>query len=423
MPSHQRSPSVPAQKPLPKLCRHATGQAFCRIPVPLAEPDANGRRVRYKAVYFGDWGSTKAIAKYSDFTRAFEANGRREIGVGPRADALLVEVVLRYLEHVREHGSPSTIDGAKQIASLIGSTFRTLRAAEFQPCHIRALQRALIDRGNARSTIQDRMGRIRTMLKWAVSEQLITPAVLELARTVALPSVRDGVRITGRRKPVSNESLQRSLALLTPVVEDMVRIQRYTGCRPGEVCAMSWDQIDKTGAVWLYRPRDHKTALRGHDRIIPLGEPCQSILSKYNHRAPDAPIFSPRESESHRLQRQRERRATPMTPSQRKRELRAAKRANSRPRAPREGFRVDTYNRAIQNALKGTDIPRWTPHQLRHARGHDLAGFSIEEAQSALGHRDPRMAQHYGDRLHSPAMLNKIAASQSDVAKSLQVAI
>jgi hypothetical protein len=206
MPITSRSPKVPHRFPLPKLCRHATKQAFCRVPEPLSEPDLRGRHVRYRNVYFGSWGSTEAIQRYSDFVRVYEANGHRAIDTALRTDTLLVEVACRYLEYLNENGSASSIDGAKQIAALIGGSLRTVLAAEFQPCHIRALQKVLIDRGNARSTIRDRMGRIRMMLKWAVSEMLIGPQVLELVKTVSLPNERSGVRTTEPRQPVADES-------------------------------------------------------------------------------------------------------------------------------------------------------------------------------------------------------------------------
>jgi hypothetical protein len=138
--------------------------------------------------------------------RVYEANGHRAIDTALRTDTLLVEVACRYLEYLNENGSASSIDGAKQIAALIGGSLRTVLAAEFQPCHIRALQKVLIDRGNARSTIRDRMGRIRMMLKWAVSEMLIGPQVLELVKTVSLPNERSGVRTTEPRQPVADES-------------------------------------------------------------------------------------------------------------------------------------------------------------------------------------------------------------------------
>jgi integrase len=62
------------------------------------------------------------------------------------------------------------------------------------------------------------------------------------------------------------------------VVADMVRFQRLTGCRPGEVCILRPFDLDMTGDVWLYRPESHKTEHHDRDRIVAIGPKAQDIL-------------------------------------------------------------------------------------------------------------------------------------------------
>lgn len=41
----------------------------------------------------------------------------------------------------------------------------------------------------------------------------------------------------------------------------MVQMQLLTAARPGEVCIMRPCDIDRSGRIWVYKPKDHKTAL------------------------------------------------------------------------------------------------------------------------------------------------------------------
>ncbi len=47
-----------------------------------------------------------------------------------------------------------------------------------------------------------------------------------------------------------------TLPYLPAVVADMVRFQRLTGARPGEVCQLRPCDVDWSGDVWEYRPSD-----------------------------------------------------------------------------------------------------------------------------------------------------------------------
>jgi len=63
------------------------------------------------------------------------------------------------------------------------------------------------------------------------------------------------------------------------VVADMVRFQRFTGARPGEVCQIRPIDVDRSGEVWTYRPESHKTEHHGRQRIIYVGPQAQEVLA------------------------------------------------------------------------------------------------------------------------------------------------
>jgi integrase len=57
--------------------------------------------------------------------------------------------------------------------------------------------------------------------------------------------------------------------------------QRFTGCRPGEACAIRRCDIDTGGTVWLYKLSHHKTSHRGKSRVIAIGPKAQELLKQF----------------------------------------------------------------------------------------------------------------------------------------------
>lgn len=54
-------------------------------------------------------------------------------------------------------------------------------------------------------------------------------------------------------KPVENAVVEATLPHLPEIVADMVRFQRLTGTRPGEVCGLRPADIDRTEEVWKWK--------------------------------------------------------------------------------------------------------------------------------------------------------------------------
>jgi hypothetical protein len=65
----------------------------------------------------------------------------------------------------------------------------------------------------------------------------------------------------------------------------MVRLQRPTGKRPGEVLILPGIDLETGGNVWFYPPGSdlgphgtHKNAYRGQDLVVPIGIRGQEVL-------------------------------------------------------------------------------------------------------------------------------------------------
>jgi integrase len=70
---------------------------------------------------------------------------------------------------------------------------------------------------------------------------------------------------------VPDEHVEAVLTVLASPMQAMVRLQRLTGMRPGEVMQMRWCDIDRSAAIWIYRPARHK---RDETHASPVAGQC-----------------------------------------------------------------------------------------------------------------------------------------------------
>jgi integrase len=213
--------------------------------------------------------------------------------------------------------------------------------------------------------------------------------------------------------PVDDAVVDATVPHLPPVVADMVRLQRLTGMRPAEVCGMRPADIDRTGEVWEYRPRSHKTAHHGHKRVIFIGPQAQTVLLRYLARDPEAHCFRPVDSEAKRLAVRNANRKTPMCCGNTI--------GTNRKRRPKKSagdqYSTLSYGRAVARAcLKAFPVPEeiagdpqaavtwnkehhWFPNQLRHSAATEIRKkFGLEAAQTVLGHSKANMTERYAER-------------------------
>jgi integrase len=290
-------------------------------------------------------------------------------------------------------------------------------AADFGPLALKAVRQHMIDiQKLCRNEINKRLGRIKRVFKWAVAEELIPSSVFEALR--AVEGLRRG-RTTAREnepvRPVDDVHVEALLPLVSPQIAAMIRLQRLTGMRPGEVVQMRLCDLDQTGETWIYRPQNHKTDYLGHGKQIPLGPQAQVVLMPFLQRTPEAHLFSPREAEAWRNEQRstyrKPNRKTKVYPCElrgRERRKQAARqRVSKRPK--RDCFDVDSYRRAITYGIQKAkqlkiDIPHWHPHQLRHTRGTEIRrAYGLEAAQVALGHARIDVTEIYAERNHQLA--------------------
>jgi integrase len=180
---------------------------------------------------------------------------------------------------------------------------------------------------------------------------------------------------------------------VSPQVWTMIQLQRLTGMRPGEVIAMRTGDIDRSGTVWIYTPREHKTEHHDRDRVIGIGPRGQECLRDWVRADPDTYLFSPREFTAEKAVERREQRETPMTPSQRAR----GKKAKPK-RPPSDRYTSTSYRRAIARACGKAGVAQWHPNQLRHnAATYLRRKLGLDVARVVLGHSSPVVTEVYAE--------------------------
>jgi integrase len=368
-------------------------------------------------VLLGKYGTAASRAEYARVIAEWEASGRHlPQTVAVVADLTINEVAARFWQHAEKHyrhldGTiTNELNDFKYSLRPLKNFYGHTVAKDFGPLALKAVRQKMIDgyehpkygpqQPLCRGVVNQRIGRIRRMFKWAVENELVPPSVLLGLQAVrGLQKGRSQARETEPVKPVPETFVEAILPHLRPPVAAMVRLQLLTGMRPGEVVIMRAIDLDMTGKVWLYRPGSdqgtygsHKTAYRGQHRIIPIGPRGQEIIRQWLKPDLYAYLFSPRETMDALRLKQRQERKTKVQPSQMNRRKR-----NPR-RKPGDRYRVGSYAVAIARACEKAGVPHFHPHQIRHTKATEIRREAgLDAARAVLGHRSPTITEVYAE--------------------------
>lgn len=288
-----RSPSVPSY-------RHhkPSGQAVVTIRT------AEGER---RDVYLGTYNSPESRAEYGRIvaelaTSPAARSSPARASSGPTVDQVLL-AFWKYAEphYRRPDGKPSTeLEELRRSVIPLRKLYGHTPAADFGPKALAAVRQQMIAAGWCRSLVNHRIDRVRRVFRWATAEELVPVTVYQALRTLAgLQKGRTDVRESKAIVPVDPAHVAAVLPRLNRYVRAMAELQRLTGMRPGEVCALTFAEVDRSGELWVYRPTQHKTAHRGKPRAVPFGPKARALLLTFVRN--DCP--PPRWVRAHRLER------------------------------------------------------------------------------------------------------------------------
>jgi integrase len=362
--------------------RHATGQAYSRLP--------GGRNV-----YHGVYGTPEARAAYEQWVAGLERERRPAAAPAPR-EATVEEAVAHWAREVLPGHTASEREGYRAALTVLCRVAGHLPAASFGVEDLEAVRDAMCSgswltpqerkarpavggtvppracRGGwNRTTVNRRVARIRTVWRWLDRKRHAPRGSWAALR--ALPKLEPGdrtVRHPARRRVFADaEVIRVALAVRRGPCRLMLLLQLWSGMRPGEARSMRWDQIDTSGEEWVYSPPHHKNAWRGQSRHVVLGPRCRAVLRlalRLYGRHRSGLVFVCR----------------------------------GRQGRPDAAYRQSAYRCVVRGAAKRAGLKGCTTYAPRHSCKQRLTRLlGLDHARSLLGQKSIAAADGYGDSL------------------------
>lgn len=351
--------------------------------------------------YLGRYNTPESLRRY----RAKVAQIMEEVGAieaAPQSGIvdLVPELVLAYLRWLKTDSRREKVQQARTACAHLVRTCPEVPVRDFRPTDFKRARESMVAAGWARSYVNSQCRRIVRMFRWAVEHEMCPATVPATLREVA--PLKKGKTTAPDREPVQAVDPAAVAAILpfaSKAVAAMVQLQQLTAMRAGEVVLVRPCDVDRSAAVWLYRPERHKGTWLEKGRVVFLGPKAQAVLLPFLAREPQAYCFSPAEAVEERAATARANRKTKVQPSQ------AARRKKRTPiRAPRARYDTHSYGQAVEYAIakaikSGASVPHWTPLQLRHAAATEIRRkHGLEAAQVLLGHSRADVSQVYAAR-------------------------
>lgn len=372
---------------VPKYRRHPNGQAFVQH---------QGRRY-----YLGKYGEEQSRKRYGQFIARLATS---EPASAASSDSpTITKLIQLYGEAARSRyykdGQPTKeFKGILSALRVLEILYGEEPGKDFGPSELEAVQENLVARNYARTSINKQIGRIKRFFRWCSKKHVPRETYYGLLCVESLMKGRSIARESKDVEPVPHDVVLATVPWLSPHVAAMALGQLLCGMRPQDVCRLRGAEMDARGETWIFRPKEHKNAWRGQQRIIAIPPVAQKVLKPFIKADPLVYWFSPREAEAwrneHRHPWKKEHRKTPIYPSElrfrEKRKARLRKRVSKRPK--RERYDSDSYRRAIKYGIQkankaGVKIPHWFPHQMRHTISTEISQTIGEQAaQRWLGH-------------------------------------
>lgn len=382
---------------LPKIHRHKTGQARVRI--------------EGKDYYLGAYGSEEAETRYRELVgkhllAAAESPPKR------RESATISELLAGYFAHAIEYyrspdGKPtSELAAMRDVLKIIRQELPDdFPCGEFGPLRLKAIRKSLVERGLTRSGVNRRIERIVRIFRWGSENEIIAPETYFALKSVqGLRRGRTTAPETDPIKSVPLADITAAVRKMSPTIRAMVELQLATAMRPGEIVIMRPADVDCSGETWHYRPQTHKTAWRGHERVIRIGPKGRGVLAPWlDGRDPHSFCFSPMEAREAHYKNIRTSRKTKVQPSQ------VDRRKKNPIHLPGDCYTTTSYARAVTRACTEAGVEPFSPNRLRHTAATIIRrDFGLEAAQVILGHKHAAVTQVYAER--DAALAERVAA-------------
>lgn len=222
--------------------------------------------------YLGPYDSEASRREYDRLVGIWQANGRRLPAVSAEhAETSINEIILAFMRHAKTHyrrpdGTVTNeITAYRSALRIVKCLYGRETAVTFGPRALIVVREEMVRKGWVRTNINKQVSRIRSLFKWAASQQLVPATVYQSLQTVA--GLQAGRTQAKESEPVQPVPEQHVIAIRPHVsrqVWTVAQLQQLTGARAGEIVRMRPVDLDTTGEIWVYSPPQHKTRHHGH---------------------------------------------------------------------------------------------------------------------------------------------------------------
>jgi len=251
--------------------------------------------VNKKRKYFpGQFNSSESLTAYADFIKTIKPDGA---GTPEPEKVSVLFLVLRYLDwaktrYLKNGRSTGTYEELRLSSKQLVELYSNIPVTKFGPLALKRVREKLLESNICRHSINKRIGGIRRIFKWGVSEELVPETVYRALMTVSM--LRPGETTAVDHPPVEEAPLEdvlKTVAVCHKTLADMIRVQLLSAMRPQEIRLMRACDIDQSDDIWIYTPHEYKTQHKGKLRTIPILPENQEILTPYtadNETTPEA---------------------------------------------------------------------------------------------------------------------------------------
>lgn len=284
---------------------------------------------------FGRWDDPDSVLQFHAYLLRWEENGRRPIKRSDDAPRFAIKTLAqRFNAHAALHYRGRDGISTREEVNFKHALHHLVKVCGDEPVEhfdasrlemVRESMHAPTERcpgGLARNTINARIRRIKQVFRWGRRNRLVPASVVQDIQDVASLSMgRSRARETEEVPPVTWANVQPVLAHVSAPIAALIRLQWFTGMRPGEAVALCPREINQTpmdvpmvvernangGDVWTYEPRKHKNSWRGQRHRIYMLAEAQEVLRPFLLRVPrpqqDLPLFASNDPRSRKRPR------------------------------------------------------------------------------------------------------------------------
>lgn len=368
------SPEEALSKPVDARFQPIPAEVVRVVPPPKLRKDERGRAIarwseagRRICKIFGLWSDPKSRVEYTRWAAEWMANQGRSLQDSPAEQISVAGLILRavewadgyYLKHGKRTSEAYRVRAALQMVNeLYGDTL----AKDFGPVQLRAVRQRWVNEGLSIKTCNGYLDAVVRVWSYGVGRGLFPAAVVHALQHVE--RLVPGRTTAAMPAPVMSAPAADIEAILSHLHQDpernrtlsaIVRIQRLTGMRPGELLELRPEDVDCAHLPWCYRPPSGgKTLHLEKARRVFIGTKARELLTPFLRAAkPGQLVF----------------------------------RVKARRGEGEVGISGTYYRQWIADACKRVGVPVFKPNQIRHTRATELdeLGVPASEIAASLG--------------------------------------